>query len=163
MDEQTLMVIGAHADDIEFNFGGTALKYHEKFGYEIVYVMSTNNMSGSWNQVIDLEKRNTEIPEYLLPRIERTNYANGLCRSTVTPWYVEIAQRKKECADAARKLFDTVPIHLDHPQRHYTNGDLKKVELRYGTPRPDLIIEDVPSILTAHEDKSSVEGLAVCR
>ena len=47
MGNKSLMVIGAHCDDIEFNFGATMLKYHEKFGYDIVYVQSTNNMSGS--------------------------------------------------------------------------------------------------------------------
>ena len=30
-----LMTIGAHCDDIELNFAGTMLKYHERFGYEI--------------------------------------------------------------------------------------------------------------------------------
>ena len=44
---RALMAVGAHADDIEINVGGTCLKYHE-LGYEIDYVMSTNNFSGDW-------------------------------------------------------------------------------------------------------------------
>ncbi len=39
------MAIGAHADDIELRVGGTLLKYLD-CGYEIAYVMSTNNFAG---------------------------------------------------------------------------------------------------------------------
>jgi LmbE family N-acetylglucosaminyl deacetylase len=49
---------------------------------------------------------------------------------------------------------------LDHPQRHYTNRDLKRVELRYGCPLPGCVAPDTPSILTAHEDAASVDNLA---
>jgi LmbE family N-acetylglucosaminyl deacetylase len=44
------MAIGAHADDIEVCVGGTLLKYRDA-GYEIDYVMSTNNFSGNWNRL----------------------------------------------------------------------------------------------------------------
>ena len=44
----SLMAIGAHVDDLELNIGGTLAKYHE-CGYEIVYVMSTDNISGLWS------------------------------------------------------------------------------------------------------------------
>ena len=44
MSRKVLMAIGAHADDIEFNAGGTLFKYLEK-GYEVVYILSTNNIS----------------------------------------------------------------------------------------------------------------------
>jgi len=153
------MVIAAHADDIEFNFGGTALKYHERFGYEIVYVMSTNNMSGAWNQHMEEKERKTIVPEALLTVIERTEDPDAGIRTTYVPWYVIMPQRKKECEQAARGFFGTEPIHLNHPQRHYRTGRLESVELRYGAPRPNCITADIPSILTAHEDEDSVEGL----
>lgn len=44
------MAIGAHADDIELNVGGTLAKYRE-MGYDVVYVMSTNNMSSGWSKL----------------------------------------------------------------------------------------------------------------
>ena len=45
MTKRSIMCVGAHADDIEFSVGGACLKYLDR-GYEIDYVMSTNNMSG---------------------------------------------------------------------------------------------------------------------
>ena len=130
------MLIAAHADDIEFNLGGTALKYHERFGYEIVYVQSTNNMSGNWNQHLEEGKRRNTVPEAVLPVIKRTEDLDTKTRTTFVPWYVIMPQRKKECEQAAREFFGTEPIHLNHPQRHYTNVKLEQVELRYGAPRP---------------------------
>jgi LmbE family N-acetylglucosaminyl deacetylase len=53
MGKKSLMVIGAHCDDIELNFGGTMLKYHEKLKYDIIYVQSTNNMSGGWSEATE--------------------------------------------------------------------------------------------------------------
>ncbi len=160
MNKKSLMVIGAHADDIEFNFGGTALKCHDQFDYEIVYVMSTNNMSGSWNQHLEENERKNIVPEELLPVIKRTEDHDAKTRTTFVPWYVIMPQRKKECEQAAREFFGTKPIHLNHPQRHYTNAKLEQVELRYGAPRPACITTNIPSILTAHEDKDSIERLA---
>ena len=37
--------LNAHADDLELQMGGTLAKYHQGYGYDIVYVMTTNNMS----------------------------------------------------------------------------------------------------------------------
>jgi len=48
MVNRSLMAVGAHADDIEICVGGTLLKYRD-LGYEIVYVMATNNFSGRWS------------------------------------------------------------------------------------------------------------------
>jgi LmbE family N-acetylglucosaminyl deacetylase len=109
---QSLMAIGAHADDIEFWAGGTCLKYH-RAGYRIVYVMSTNNMSGGIKFVASGGKvvRHQATPETLMPI------------------------RKSEC-DTAAAVVGTKPIHLDHPQRHYTAPDLSKVEEGYGVPAP---------------------------
>jgi len=43
MSRKLLMVAGAHTDDIKLCYGATMFKYHETFGYDIVYVQSTNN------------------------------------------------------------------------------------------------------------------------
>lgn len=136
MSRKILMAVGAHADDIEFNAGGTICKYLE-LGYELVYVLSTNNMSGSWSS---LDK-------------------NGKRVSRTVPWFEIYPQRKLEAENAAVH-FGTHAIHLNHPQRHYWNETLEKIELRYGMRRPDCVPENIPSILTAHEDPEARRVLA---
>ncbi len=130
------MAIGAHADDIEIQVGGTLEKYH-KNGYAVIYVMSTNNMSGivTW-----LEE-------------------DGTVGRKEEPTDLMMARRKREC-DAAAAEFGTTPIHLDHPQRHYTDENLESQELRYGSKLPSTVPENVPSILTAWEHKESIQKLA---
>jgi LmbE family N-acetylglucosaminyl deacetylase len=130
-----IMVVGAHADDIEILAGGTLWKYHAR-GYEIVYVMSTDNMSGSVN----------------------TLQPDGTVTSAYEPPELMSARRKRECA-AAAALLGTTPIHLDHPQRHYRDAAGVQHELRYGCARPFAVPPDVPTILTAYEDEPSVARL----
>lgn len=132
---QAIMAIGAHADDIEIEVGGTLEKYFRQ-GYEIVYVMSTNNMSGAVSS--------------LQPDGTRTS------RNEATTEMIK--RRKRECDNAAKE-WNTTPIHLDHPQRHYTDENLQRVELRYGCPRPATVDPDVPTIITAFEHGPSVERL----
>lgn len=128
-----IMVVGSHADDIEIYAGGTLLKYRD-LGYEIVYVMSTNNMSGSINEI---QKDGTRVVHKAGP--------------------VKMMEiRKSECAKAADAL-GTTPIHLNHPQRHYFDSQGRQVELHYGCDLPEGIDPDLPSILTASEDAASVE------
>lgn len=134
--QRCLMAIGAHADDIELNLGGTLAKYHAN-GYGVVYVMSTNNFSGGWLR----------------------REPDGTVRHTNPPYHEEMPRRKLEAANAARH-FGAEPIHLDHPQRHYTGDDGKKTELRYGCALPAGVPEDFPSILTAYEDAAAVDRLA---
>ncbi len=138
---QRIMAIGAHADDVELHSGGTLFKYLDR-GYEVVYVQSTNNMSGN---------RRTLQP------------GGGFLKSEVSDTLETMAYRKREAADAAR-LFGTEPVHLDHPQRHchvaQEGRPPRQVELRYGCPLPPGVPPDVPTILTAHEDAASVERLA---
>ncbi len=133
---RTLMAVGAHADDIEFNVGGTLLKYHA-LGYGVDYVMSTNNMSGQF----------------------RTKNPDGTLNRTNPPWDLMMPTRKREAAEAAA-LVGTTPVHLDHPQRHYYNHQGERVELRYGSERPGEIGPETPTILTAHQDRTAVERLA---
>lgn len=134
---RVIMAIGAHADDIEVSAGGTLAKYH-RLGYEIVYVMATNNMSG-----------NIQAPK-----------AGGGYDITSAPPPAMMERRKSECAAAAEAL-GTKPIHLDHPQRHYTGADGRtRYELRYGAPLPEGVASDVPSILTAAESPDCVNALA---
>lgn len=130
---RSIMAVGAHADDIEIWVGGTLLKYRA-LGYEVVYVQSTNNMSGknSWLQSDGTVHSVNESPLDMMRR------------------------RKAECDDAARVL-GSVPIHLDHPQRHYhSSPQSPMIELRYGCALPEGVAANVPSILTAHEDSASV-------
>ncbi len=136
MKQQKLMAIGAHADDIELNVGGTLCKYRDA-GYDVVYIMSTNNMSGRWSRILP----------------------DGSRQSEPVPYHKMIVQRKKE-ASAAAEFLGAEIIHLDHPQRHYTavNGD--EIKLRYDVPRPECVPPDTPTILTAHEDEKSVMALA---
>lgn len=135
-----IMVVGAHADDVELHNGGTLFKYMDR-GYEVVYVMATNNMSGG----------------------TRTLQPEGRLTSEAFDTVATMEYRKREAADAAR-LFNTAPIHLDHPQRHGKipgdDGTLRQIEVRYGCPLPAGVAEDVPTILTAYSDEASVARLA---
>lgn len=138
MTTPVLMAIGAHADDIELNVGGALIKYHD-LGYKIIYIMSTNNMSGNW---------------------KKRRRPDGTYEAVVPPFDELMPQRKREAAEAASKVFGAEPIHLDHPQRHYTHRSGAHVELRYGNERPDCVPADTPTILTAHEHAPSIQRLA---
>lgn len=132
---KAVMAVGAHADDVEIHAGGTLEKYFHA-GYKVIYVQSTNNMSGQISSLAaDGKRQNRQVST-----------------SEILPI------RKRECA-AAAKEWDTEAIHLDHPQRHYTDENLQKVELRYGAPIPATVPGNVPSILTACEDKDSIARL----
>lgn len=137
METQKVMSIGAHADDIEAHSGGTLLKCKDN-KYEIVYVITTNNMSGSAGELQPdgKVKRWSEPPGKMMRR------------------------RKRECGNAAA-LLNTTPIHLDHPQRHYRDEKGVQHTLEYGCASlPEDVNGDWPSILTAHEDKASIKRVA---
>jgi LmbE family N-acetylglucosaminyl deacetylase len=131
------MVVGAHADDIEIQAGGTILKYRDR-GYELIYVMSTNNMSG--------------VVAELKP--------DGVSTTTTPEGCAAMMKRRKGECDIAAAALGTTPIHLDHPQRHYWGPDHRQLEVRYGSVLPEVVPGDVPSILTAYEDPPSVRRLA---
>ena len=134
---RTLMAVGAHADDIELDVGGTLLKYRDR-GYSVVYVMSTNNMSGTLSE---MKEDGTVSQRWLGP-------------------VGTMEVRKKEAADGA-KAFGTTPIHLDHPQRHY-NSDLVSggsTEVQYGSELPEGVPLGTSTILTAHENPKCVKRL----
>lgn len=134
---RAILVVGAHADDIELWMGGTLLKYFD-VGYRIIYVMSTNNMSGG--------VREYEDGKY----VKRTNLGP----------VENMALRKKE-ATAAAAVLGTKPIHLDHPQRHYNLLDEKgKQKLCYGSPLPSGVRPEICTILTAQEDEESISRIA---
>ena len=127
-----IMAVGAHADDIELNTGGTLVKYAAQ-GYGVVYVMGTNNMAGIVSEL----------------------QGDGAVRQTRETPVPMMARRKREC-DAGAQALGTTPIHLDHPQRHYNTGVGDEVcELRYGGALPAGVPANVPTILTAHEDAAS--------
>ncbi len=136
---KSIMAVGAHADDVELHFGGTLFKYMDK-GYAVVYVMATNNMSGPARVMIDGKLRH-------LPGRDPVE---------------TMAYRKREAREGA-KLFNTEPIHLDHPQRHYavpnSDGSATVVTVTYGTPVPPVVKAGEASILTAFNEAESVDRL----
>lgn len=131
-----IMAVGAHADDIEGNAGGTILKYR-KLGYKLIYVMATNNMSGGW-QSVD---------------------AKGKMTSRVVPWFEMMPQRKLEAAKAAA-YFKAELFHLNHPQRHYRDKNGAQRYLGYGTPPLNCAGENEHTILTAHESADARKAIA---
>ena len=135
MNTQKIMSIGAHADDVEIGTGGTLAKFRDQH-YEIVYIMSTNNMSGGVQEL----------------------QADGSIKSWRETTVPMMARRKRECGEAAA-LLGATPIHLDHPQRHYNAPDGGLGELRYGCELPDGVAEEVPTIVTAYEDEESKKRL----
>ncbi len=136
MKIQKVMSIGAHADDVEIGSGGTLLKCRD-LNYEIVYVMTTNNMSG---YVSELQ-------------------SDGSVKKWTEPPAEMMRRRKRECEEAAAML-NTKPIHLDHPQRHYRDEHGILHVIGYGSaPLPEGIPAR-PSILTASEDEESVRRLS---
>ena len=114
------MAVGAHADDVELRVGGTLAKYHAA-GYEIIYVMSTNNFSGNWKVLTGDRQFKRTDPSHtkLMP------------------------QRKLEAANGARH-FGTTPIHLDHPQQ--LDHQMEAMVLRQwpGASLPCLAVESSP-------------------
>lgn len=126
------MAIGAHADDIELDVGGTLLKYFDR-GYSIIYVMATNNMSGSWNEI----------------------HANGTKSKTHPPYTVIMPQRELE-ARAGAAIFQTEPIWLNYPQRAFVGEDGVRHEVGFGGKCPPILKKGAYSIFTAHEHPSEV-------
>ena len=135
--KKTLMAVGAHADDIEFNCWGTLMKHHEQ-GYAVVYVMATNNMSGCVSEI----------------------GRNGRPHVVARPGPVAMMALRQGEAAAGAECFGATPIHLDHPQRHYNGPDGKSVEVCYGCALPDGVPPGAPTILTAHECEASRRRLA---
>ncbi len=134
--KKSILVVAAHADDMEISMGGTCLKY-QKAGYEFHVVYSTNNMSGG-----NYRRDETGKPVSYEPEA-----------------YDEMQVRKSEAAQAA-KIFNTVPVHLDFPQRHFIDKSGRKIELCYASGKPDFVPENIPTVLTAHEHKDTVRDLA---
>jgi LmbE family N-acetylglucosaminyl deacetylase len=130
-----LMVVGAHADDIELNVGGALAKYAEA-GYGVVYVMATDNSAGACSV---------------------KDAAGNVTVKKLEP--AEQMKIRKEEAEAGAAFFGTTAIHLDHPQRHFNRADGSLAELRFGGDVPATAPSDVPTILTAHEDPASVAKL----
>ena len=136
MTEKKIMAVCAHADDIEFAFGGTCLKYQQQ-GYRFDYILSTNNMSGVIHQV------NPDGTITLLP---------------CAPGKME--KIRKEEADRGAAMLGTTPLHLDYPQRHYTAPDGSRVNMGYGVPKPADCACDRPNIMVAHECAEEVKRVA---
>ena len=133
MAKPSIMCVGAHADDIEFWAGGTCLKYFDR-GYRMDYVMSTNNMSGVFHIV---EKDNT------------------ITRKEGEPTIMEPIRKREAAAGAS--MLGPVPVHLDHPQRHYTGPEMRRVQEGYGVPVPNGATLGRPGIMVSYDDPESVD------
>ena len=137
MSGKTIMGLFAHADDVEFAIGGTLLKYTEK-GYGVDYILSTNNMSGQLHQV---------------------EGDGSITRIECVPEDMEPI-RKREAAAGAADL-GCVPLHLDYPQRHYSDQNGKKISIGYDVPAPKMMGgRDLPNIMIAHECREEVAKVA---
>jgi len=128
--EFCILAIGAHADDLELQMGGTLAKYHAA-GYDIVYVMATNNMSGA----------------------EKHVEGDGDPR----PIHLRTQDLRKSEAEAGANYFGTTAIHLDHPQRHYLAMDGQRVKADFGSRVPEGITAGLPCIIGAYEHGPSIE------
>lgn len=111
------------------------LKYFD-LGYEIDYVMSSNNMSGTWK---------VRTPDGSLVRED-------------PPWEDMYAKRREE-AIAAAAWVGSEPVFLDHPQRTFCAGNGRIVTLGYGCEQPGSIGPDVAPLLTAHEHAGPVKAM----
>ncbi len=130
--KKKIMAIGAHADDIELRVGGTLLKYLD-CGYEIAYVMSTNNFAGK--ELSDKE---------------------GVKTLNLLPPGKQMELRQNEARIGA-SFFNTTPIHWNYPQRCYNRLDRSLEELNYGSPPlPEEVATNKPTILAANEHEAEV-------
>jgi len=129
--EFSILAIGAHADDIELQMGGTLAKYR-RYGYDVIYVMTTNNMSGGeWGLKGDGDTR---------------------------PIHVRTQELRKGEAEAGANYYGTTAIHLDHPQRHFLQADGTTALVNYGSPAlGDGFDSSIPCIVTAPDDEPSVD------
>jgi len=130
-----LMAVGAHADDIEANAGGTLLKYRE-LGYGIVYVMATNNMSGPgtrWRRTGRSRRDDRRGTRCCRRGSSRRRGAPHTSMRSCSTW--------------------TIPAH-------YRSDGETEVFLCYGAPRPGCVPEKTHSILTAHESPEARKALA---
>jgi len=135
--KKDILVVAAHADDMEMSMGGTCLKYLAQ-GYEFHIVYTTNNMSGGYAS--------------LRP--------DGTIASRNVEPHEEMQIRKQEAEEAAR-VFHTSPLHLDFLQRHYFTNDVDgKVEINYGAPLPEGFGKDTLPVITAHEHPEVVQKVA---
>lgn len=144
------MAVGPHCDDVEFQFGSTLLKYHREYGYRVIYVESTNNMSGTWRE----KNGFPPLPEGDYKR-RTCEISPGLLDHTV-PWFIEMPQRKREADEAARRNFDTDVISLDYPQCAYLDENLNTVVANYGADCPCCTSPEKPTILTACKDDTEI-------
>lgn len=133
--QDTILAIGAHADDLELQMGGTLAKYHQGYGYDIIYVMATNNMSGAKHAEFD--------------------------PADTRPLHVRTSELRKREAEAAANYFGTNAVHLDHPQRHFSltpgpDGG-ERVYADYGAPAFEGQDSGIPCILRAHEHPPSIQ------
>jgi len=118
--EKCIMVIGAHADDVESIAGGTLAKYIA-MGYKGIYVGTINNLAGC--------------------SLERTPYFNGAPKftSSASPNQypvdaLETSQIREEEALQAAAVFGATPVFLNFVEPWFSMG---RKQIDYGTPQYD--------------------------
>jgi LmbE family N-acetylglucosaminyl deacetylase len=116
--EKCIMIVGAHADDVESIAGGTLAKYIA-MGYKAVYVGTINNLAGC--------------------SLEGTPYFNGTPKFTNSGSpnkypvdALETSQIREEEALQAAKVFGAMPVFLNFVEPWFSMG---RKQIDYGTPQ----------------------------
>jgi hypothetical protein len=80
---------------------------------------------------------------------------NTITRKEAEPEIMEPVRKREAAAGAS--MLKTVPVHLDHPQRHYTGPDMRKVREGYGVPAPKGTTLGRSCIMVAYDDPKAVD------
>ncbi len=134
-DEGSLVLIGAHADDIELHAGGFAARESEA-GRPVHFVMVTNNMSGNL-----LPDGNPNKPPHRMPPAPTREI------------------RHREQRNAAEVIGAAVHF-LDYPQRHYWDGR-EAVSLSFTEQNHDPLPASSakPPIIIAAQDPDAINEM----
>lgn len=129
---RSLVLIGAHADDIELHAGGFAAKVSQQ-NRPVHFVMVTNNMSGNL-----LPAGQPGASPYRLPPAQTR----------------EIRTREQQ---AAADVIGATTHFLDYPQRHYWDGQAP-VTLTFVPVKHDPLpaSSDLPPLLIAAQNPQAI-------
>jgi len=131
--KKTIMAIGAHSDDIEFQAGGTLAKYIDE-GYKGVYIVATDDSAG-----INLDE-NGEYKRFVLP-LESQSIRHGE-------------------AGRAAAVFGLKPVFLNFKQRFCCDREGNFYYLGTEEYRKLCIPGSRECILVAPEKKDCIDLLA---
>lgn len=134
-DDGSLVLIGAHADDIELHAGGLAASAAEQ-GRAVHFVMTTNNMSGNL-----LNQPGTSGPVRLPPAQTQA---------------IRVAEQR-----AAAEVVGAELHLLDYPQRHYWDGQ-QPISLSFHPIEHDQAVtaSPLPPLIIAAQDDQAIDRMA---